>query len=38
MFLHGTWQASGMAAAGLEPGTGYGAFILPTVRPSTPGA
>ncbi|CAM5276589.1 MULTISPECIES: extracellular solute-binding protein [Streptomyces] len=35
MFLHGTWQASGMAAAGMEPGTDYGAFILPTVRTST---
>ncbi|MEU8728563.1 MULTISPECIES: ABC transporter substrate-binding protein [Streptomyces] len=36
MFLHGTWQAAGMSAAGLEPGADYGAFILPTVRPSTP--
>lgn len=36
MFLHGTWQAAGMSAAGLEPGTDYGAFILPTVRPATP--
>ncbi|WP_435193386.1 ABC transporter substrate-binding protein [Streptomyces sp. NRRL F-5630] len=36
MFLHGTWQASGMSAAGMKPGTGYGAFILPTVRTSTP--
>ncbi|AIV38390.1 extracellular solute-binding protein [Streptomyces sp. R1] len=36
MFLHGTWQASGMSAAGMEPGTEYGAFILPTVRAATP--
>ncbi|MZD06948.1 extracellular solute-binding protein [Streptomyces sp. SID5785] len=36
MFLHGTWQAAGMSAAGIEPGKDYGAFILPTVRPSTP--
>ncbi|MDQ0785015.1 ABC transporter substrate-binding protein [Streptomyces sp. B3I8] len=35
MFLHGTWQSAGMAAAGLKPGTDYGAFILPTVRPTT---
>ncbi|MBZ6282647.1 ABC transporter substrate-binding protein [Streptomyces olivaceus] len=35
MFLHGTWQASGMSAAGMKPGTDYGAFILPTVRPAT---
>ena len=36
MFLHGTWQASGMSAAGMKPGTDYGAFILPAVRPATP--
>lgn len=36
MFLHGTWQASGMSAAGMRPGTDYGAFILPAVRPATP--
>ncbi|MDT6982812.1 ABC transporter substrate-binding protein [Streptomyces lusitanus] len=36
MFLHGTWQAAGMSAAGMEPGVDYGACILPTVRPSTP--
>ncbi|EGG48570.1 MULTISPECIES: ABC transporter substrate-binding protein [Streptomyces] len=35
MFLHGTWQAAGMAAAGMKPGTDYGAFLLPTVRPTT---
>ncbi|WP_121749691.1 extracellular solute-binding protein [Streptomyces sp. E2N166] len=36
MFLHGTWQAAGMSAAGMKPGTDYGAFILPAVRSSTP--
>ncbi|MGW0759243.1 ABC transporter substrate-binding protein [Streptomyces sp. NPDC002814] len=36
MFLHGTWQAQGMSAVGMKPGADYGAFILPTVRPSVP--
>ncbi|MEU6852380.1 extracellular solute-binding protein [Actinacidiphila alni] len=36
MFLHGTWQAQGMTAAGMKPGKDYGAFILPTVRTGTP--
>lgn len=36
MFLHGTWQAQAMSAVGMKPGVDYGAFILPTVRPSTP--
>ncbi|MGW7350859.1 ABC transporter substrate-binding protein [Streptomyces sp. NPDC054784] len=36
LFLHGTWQASGMSAVGMEPGSGYGAFLLPTLRPGTP--
>jgi multiple sugar transport system substrate-binding protein len=36
MFLHGTWQAQGMTAAGMKPGVDYGACILPTVRPTTP--
>ncbi|WP_329259604.1 extracellular solute-binding protein [Actinoallomurus sp. NBC_01490] len=36
MFLHGTWQAQGMTAAGMKADVDYGAFILPTVRPSTP--
>ncbi|MEC3992561.1 extracellular solute-binding protein [Actinacidiphila sp. DG2A-62] len=36
MFLHGTWQAQGIAAAGMKAGVDYDAFILPTVRPSTP--
>ena len=36
MFLHGTWQAQGMTAAGLKADVDYGAFILPTVLPTTP--
>ncbi|WP_031513185.1 ABC transporter substrate-binding protein [Streptomyces sp. NRRL F-5123] len=36
MFLHGTWQSQGIAAAGMKPGVDYDACILPTVRTSTP--
>lgn len=35
MFLHGTWEAAAIAAAGLKPGVDYGAFIMPTVHAGT---
>ncbi|KIF66709.1 extracellular binding protein [Streptomyces sp. AcH 505] len=36
MFLHGSWQSQGLAAAGMKPGAGFDAFVLPPVDPGTP--
>ncbi|WP_433893516.1 ABC transporter substrate-binding protein [Streptomyces sp. CA-111067] len=35
MFLHGSWQSQGLAAAGLKPGTGFDAFVMPPVEDGT---
>lgn len=35
MFLHGSWQSQGLAAAGMKPGEGFDAFVLPPVDSST---
>ncbi|MFF7158447.1 extracellular solute-binding protein [Streptomyces sp. NPDC008139] len=35
MFLHGTWESAAIGAAGLTPGTDYGAFIMPAVHEGT---
>jgi multiple sugar transport system substrate-binding protein len=35
MFLHGSWEAAAITAAGLKPDVDYGAFIMPTVHPGT---
>lgn len=35
MFLHGSWQSQGIAAAGMKPGTDFDAFVMPPVESTT---